>query len=54
MKILEEYMPNTSLSTLVKKIPDECSLKPNDLGVGSKASIFLQKACLSAMSKIAK
>ena len=54
MKILEEYMPYTSLSSVVKKIPDECSVKANDLGLNSKAAIFLQKACLSAMSKISK
>jgi hypothetical protein len=54
MKILEEYMPYTSLSSVVKKIPDECSVKANELGLGSKAAIFLQKACLSAMSKISK
>lgn len=54
MKILEEYMPYTSLSSVVKKIPDECSVTANDLGLNSKAAIFLQKACLSAMSKISK
>jgi hypothetical protein len=38
LKIIEEYVPNYSISNFVKKIPDDCDIEKVN-GIDSKSAI---------------
>jgi hypothetical protein len=56
MKLIEEYIPYHSLTQFVKGIPDEyqADINKNLRGIPNKAEIFLQKAALATLSRVAK
>jgi len=54
LKLIKEYIPNYSLSTFVKKIPDKALQgKEHPLGLSVKSAIFLQKAALCTFNRVA-
>ena len=55
LKIIQEYLPNHSMSNLVKKIPDDMAQMNNvETGLRSKAAVFIQKATLTWMNRVIK
>ena len=56
MKLIEEYIPYHSLTQFVKSIPDEyqADINKNLRGIPNKTEIFLQKATLATLSRVAK
>mmetsp|Transcript_14635 Transcript_14635/g.22692 ORF Transcript_14635/g.22692 Transcript_14635/m.22692 type:complete len:132 (+) Transcript_14635:2054-2449(+) len=56
LKVIDEYIPKHSLCQFVKDIPDRCEGIPgsNDSKISRRAEVFLQKATLACLNRIAK
>jgi len=53
LKLIEEYIPYLSLSSYVKRIPDQASKELYNT-IPAKTASFLQMAMLTAFNKVAK
>jgi len=53
LKIITEYLPNHSLATFVKEIPDLNSKDSQEKGISTKGRIFLQRAVLCQFNRVA-